>query len=110
MTSVPSKFIPRILLSNVLFVFSIYASKEWLLTYDVGIFWVLMRVLACGGFGVLVWEGFTRQTSKRKTYEVSHFLFFGASKACLLTWLVVGIGYGVFTAVRAICMLVHGAI
>ena len=80
LTSVPSKLIPRILFSNVLFVFSIYACKEWLLTYDVGIFWVLMRVLACGGFGVLVWEGFTRQSSKRKTYEVSHFLFWVQAK------------------------------
>ena len=107
----PSKLIPRILLSNVLFVFSIYASKEWLLTYDVGVFWVLMRVLACGGFGVLVWEAFTRQSSKRKTYEVSTLPFFlGANQACLLTLLVVGIGYGVFTAVRAICLLVYGAI
>ena len=108
----PSKLIPRILLSNVLFVFSIYASKEWLLTYDVGIFWVLMRVLTCGGFGVLVWEGFTGQTSKRKTYEVGHFpsFFFGASETCSLTLLVVGIGYGVFTPVRTICMLVHGTI
>ena len=78
MTSIPSNLIPRILLSNVLFVFSIYASKEWLLTYDVGIFWVLMRVLAYGGFGVLVWEAFTGQTSKRKTYEVSD-LFFTAA-------------------------------
>ena len=80
------------------------------MTYDVGIFWVLMRVLACGGFGVLVWEGFIGQSSKRKTYEVSHFLFFGASKTCLLIWLVVGIGYCIFTAVRAICMPVHRTI
>ena len=35
-----------------------------------------MRVLACGGFGVLVWEGFTGQTSKQKTYEVGDFFFF----------------------------------
>jgi solute carrier family 30 (zinc transporter), member 5/7 len=69
-SSVPSKLFPRILLSNILFVFSIYASKEWLLTHDVGVFWVLIRVLACAGFGVLVWEGFTRQTSKRKAFEV----------------------------------------
>lgn len=107
LTSVPSNLIPRILLSNVLFVFSIYASKEWLLTYDVGVFWVLMRVLACGAFGVLLWEGFTGQSSKRKTYEVGDFFFLGA---CWLTFLVVGVGYRVFTAVRAICMLVHGTI
>ena len=80
------------------------------MTYDVGIFWVLMRVLACGGFGVLVWEGFTGQTSKQKTYEVGDFFFLAANKTSLLSLLVVGVGCGVFTAVRAICMLVHGTI
>ncbi|KAF8159768.1 cation efflux family-domain-containing protein [Crassisporium funariophilum] len=66
-----SRLIPRILLSNVLFVFAVYASKEWLLNLDVGIFWVVMRVLACGGFGVLVWEGLTGQSAKRKQVEWS---------------------------------------
>jgi hypothetical protein len=106
-SSVPGKLILRILLSNVLSVFSIYASKEWLLTYDVGIFWVLMRVLACGGFGVLVWEGFTRQTSKRKTYEVR---LISRRQAHWLISLVVGVGYGILAAVRAICMPVHRTI
>lgn len=50
--------------------FSIQASKEWLLDFDIGVFWVVMRVLACGGFGVLVWEGCTGQVAKRKNIEV----------------------------------------
>ncbi|KAG6810865.1 hypothetical protein H0H92_010021 [Tricholoma furcatifolium] len=70
-TSIPSKHIPNILLSNALVAFSLFAAKEWLLEHDVGVFWVVMRVLACGGFGVLVWEGFTRQMAKRKTIEWS---------------------------------------
>lgn len=67
---IPSRHIPNILLSNVLVTFSIFAAKEWLLDLDVGVFWVVMRVLACGGLGVLVWEGFTGQMAKRKTIEV----------------------------------------
>ena len=33
--------------------------------FDVGVFWVVMRVLACGGLGVLIWEGYSGQTAKR---------------------------------------------
>jgi zinc transporter 5/7 len=69
--SIPSKLLPRLFLSNLLFVIALHASKEWLLDFDVGVFWVVMRVLACGGFGVLVWEGVTGQLAKRKTIEVS---------------------------------------
>lgn len=36
-----------------------------------GVFWVVMRVLACGGLGVLVWELMTQQVSRRKDIEVS---------------------------------------
>lgn len=39
--------------------------------FDVGVFWVVMRVLACGGLGVLVWEVMTQQVAKRKNIEVS---------------------------------------
>ena len=48
---------------------SLYAGKEWLLDYEVGVFWVVMRVLACGGLGVLVWEGMTKQLAKRKSMQ-----------------------------------------
>jgi len=51
-------------------VFAAHASKEWLLNLDVGVFWVVMRVLACGGLGVLGWEGMTGQMVKRKNIEV----------------------------------------
>jgi zinc transporter 5/7 len=67
--SIPSKLLPQLFLANVLFVLSLHAGKEWLLDFDVGVFWVVMRVLACGGLGVLVWEGMTGQLAKRKTIE-----------------------------------------
>ncbi|TRM65177.1 hypothetical protein BD626DRAFT_487931 [Schizophyllum amplum] len=69
--SIPSRHLPQIFLSNVLYAFALYAGKEWLLEFDVGVFWVLMRVLACGGVGVLVWEGRTGQLAKRNSIEWS---------------------------------------
>lgn len=49
---------------------ALQSAKEWLLDFDVGVFWVVMRVLACGGLGVLVWEVTTQQVAKRKNIEV----------------------------------------
>ncbi|KAJ4492656.1 cation efflux family-domain-containing protein [Lentinula edodes] len=68
-TSIPSRLLPNLLLSNTLFVASLLAGKEWILDYEVGVFWVTMRVLACGGVGVLAWEGLTGQLSRKKTIE-----------------------------------------
>ncbi|KAH7890677.1 cation efflux protein [Phlebopus sp. FC_14] len=59
----------KILTSNVLFVLALYAAKESLLSYDVGVFWVVMRVLACGGLGMLIWEGLTSALSKKGEIE-----------------------------------------
>ena len=55
----------------MLSVLALHAAKEWLLNMDIGVFWVVMRVLACGGLGVVVWEGATGQLRKRKTIEAS---------------------------------------
>lgn len=66
----PNRLITRLTLSNLLFSFSLYAGKEWLLKYDVGVFWLVMRLLACGGLGVIVWELFTGQLTARKSAEV----------------------------------------
>jgi zinc transporter 5/7 len=41
-----------IVFSNALLVVSVWAIKEWLLSQNVGAFWVLMRVLACGALGL----------------------------------------------------------
>jgi hypothetical protein len=34
----------------------LYAGKEWVLALDVGVPWLLIRVLAFGGLGFIVWE------------------------------------------------------
>ncbi|KAJ7453948.1 hypothetical protein B0H11DRAFT_1624202, partial [Mycena galericulata] len=87
-TSIPSKHLPRIFLTSVLYASSLNAGKE-LLDFDVGVFWVVMRVLACAGFGVLVWEGRTGQLAKRKTIEWSVLgtasLLVFVQQACLFT-------------------------
>ncbi|KAK7031345.1 J domain-containing protein [Favolaschia claudopus] len=64
------KHFPRILLTSVFYATALHSGKV-LLDYDVGVFWVVMRVLACGGLGVLVWEGLTGQLAKRKSIEWS---------------------------------------
>ena len=66
----PTGLLQRLVLSNVLLVFALDAGKEWLLSRNIGVFWVLVRVLACAGFGVLVWEGASGRLSKKRTVEV----------------------------------------
>lgn len=69
-SSLPVHRLPQIFLSNVLFVLALNAGKEWLLNFDVGIFWVTLRVLACGGLVVLVKEALTGGLAERKSIEV----------------------------------------
>ena len=53
------KILPQILFANTIFALGLYAAKNYILSFDVGVFWVLMRVLACGGVGTLIWVGST---------------------------------------------------
>ena len=46
----------RLLLSNAILVLGLFSVKEYLLSRDVGVFWVLIRVLAVGGIGLVGWE------------------------------------------------------
>lgn len=69
-SSLPVHRLPQIFLSNVLFALALNAGKEWLLHFDVGIFWVTLRVLACGGLVVLVKEALTGGLAERKSIEV----------------------------------------
>lgn len=45
------------------------AGKDYLM-YDVGVFWVLVRVLACGGLAVMVWLFASGQLQKKQVAEV----------------------------------------
>ncbi|KAF7289536.1 J domain-containing protein [Mycena chlorophos] len=87
-TTIPAKYTPRILLNALLFASSLHAGKT-VLGFEVGVFWITMRVLACGGFGVLVWEGWTGQLAKRKSIEWSVLgtasLLVFVQQACLFT-------------------------
>ncbi|KAG9312898.1 cation efflux protein [Chiua virens] len=67
--SLGTRAFPKIVLSNIVFVLALFAAKEVLLSYDVGVFWVVMRVLALGALGMLVWEGLTFQFSNAPHIE-----------------------------------------
>ena len=41
-----------IVFSNALLAVSLWTVKEWLLSQNVGAFWVLIRVLSCAAFGL----------------------------------------------------------
>ena len=51
-----SKVSPQLLVAHALYVVGLYAGKEWVLGLDVGVPWLLIRVLALGGLGFIVWE------------------------------------------------------
>ncbi|KIK23665.1 hypothetical protein PISMIDRAFT_451598 [Pisolithus microcarpus 441] len=79
--SLNSRSFPRLFVSDVLFVLTLFFAKEWLLSYDVGVFWVVMRVLAIGGLSTVVWEAFRSELAENKDVEwtalgLSSFLVF----------------------------------
>jgi len=53
---VSGRVVTDIVFSNALLVVSVWTIKEWLFSQNVGAFWVLMRVLACGALGLVVRE------------------------------------------------------
>lgn len=48
--------LPQLLVAHSLYVVGLYAGKEWVLALDVGVPWLLIRVLALGGLGFAAWE------------------------------------------------------
>ncbi|KAH9989852.1 cation efflux family-domain-containing protein [Russula vinacea] len=54
--SVSGRVATDIVFSNALLVVALWTTKEWLLSQNIGAFWVLMRVLACGALGLVFRE------------------------------------------------------
>ncbi|KAI9440478.1 hypothetical protein H4582DRAFT_1937084 [Lactarius indigo] len=54
--SVSGRVVTDIVFSNALLVVSLWTVKEWLLSQNVGAFWVVMRVFACGALGLVLRE------------------------------------------------------
>jgi len=77
------------------------------LDYNVDAFWLVMRVLACGGLAVVVWEASTNQLAKKTNIEVS--LDMQISCAVVLIPVVVGTGHVVSAGINAASMLVRCA-
>ncbi|KAI0372784.1 cation efflux protein [Pilatotrama ljubarskyi] len=65
-----SSVLSQRLLADVLLVIALNAGKDYLL-YEVGVFWVLVRVLACGGLAVIVWLLTSGQLQKKQVAEWS---------------------------------------
>lgn len=72
-----------IVFSNALLVVSVWVVKEWLLSRNIGAFWVLMRVLACGALHLVTKEVSSgdvpkalEAASSAKVRTLSSFLFF----------------------------------
>ncbi|EJF64178.1 cation efflux protein [Dichomitus squalens LYAD-421 SS1] len=65
-----SSVLPRRLLADVLLVIALNAGKDYLLT-EVGVFWVLVRVLACGGLSVIIWFATAGQLHTKRVTEWS---------------------------------------
>ena len=100
-----SSVISRRLFADVLLVLSLNAGKDYLLA-DVGVFWVLVRVLACGGLVSMIWLATSGQSQAKRVTEVRAPCV-SLSRPDLKRELVVGCGYGIPTAVPSARRTLH---
>jgi hypothetical protein len=84
-----------IVFSNALLVVALWTTREWLLSQNVGAFWVLMRILACGALGLGLREVASgdapkaleaASSAKVRTHALLFFLFFSAVGFCCTEW------------------------
>ena len=90
-----SRVLPQVLLSDAFVVLALQAGKASLFSHDVGVFWLLVRLLACGATGLMIWVASTGQLQKKRSIEVRRttdsFL-----QTCSCCWpVVVGTGHGI---------------
>lgn len=62
---------PWVILPDALLVLALHAGKTYLLSADISLFWVLVRVLACGAVGLLVWATVGGQLRRKRIIEWS---------------------------------------
>ena len=108
-----NKVLPQLLVAHSLYVVGLYAGKEWVLGLDTGVPWLLIRVLALGGLGFVVWEVKYGKLFASKAIEVRSLRSY--SDACGLSlplnfWNVVvrcrdGFSVRAFTACVAVCCI-----
>jgi hypothetical protein len=67
------KSLGPVVLASVATAVALVAGQYGLLLHDVGVFWVLIRVLVCGGIGAFGWAAWTDQlkNARGKSVEVS---------------------------------------
>ncbi|KAI0924021.1 hypothetical protein AcV5_009391 [Taiwanofungus camphoratus] len=83
-----STVLPHLLLTDVLLALALHSGKVYLLSADLGVFWVLVRVLACGAVGIAAWTAAAGQLRKKSiewsVVGMSSLLLF-LRQACLFT-------------------------
>ena len=106
--SLLSTALSRRLLADVLLVLALCAGKDYLLA-NVGVFWVLVRVLACGGLVSMVWLATSGQLQAKRVTEVRASLKLLA--LCVFTVRIVVCSRHVFsTALPALCRSLYFAV
>lgn len=79
--------------SNALLVASLWIVKEWFLTQNVGVFWVLMRILACCALGRVLREvatgGVPKALVAASSAKVRARLTFFSPRATVVTFMVI---------------------
>ena len=85
-----NKVLPQLLVAHSLYVVGLYAGKEWVLGLDVGVPWLLIRVLALGGLGFVVWEVKYGQLFASRAIEVRSLCSYSSFDALRIHFLVLG--------------------
>jgi len=101
-----------LVLSNTLYVLCLYATKGWFLGNGVGVFWVLMRLLACAGLAALVWEAWKGLLGKKMVgsgVEVN-LSFYSWICVVFISMIAVVAGHCVAAAVYKTCKPVRCAV
>jgi hypothetical protein len=107
---IPRRVVPKIFLSNGLFVYSLHASKAWLMRSSDGKYWTLVRVLVCGGLAAVIWgalKSSKMQRAKAKT-EVSCNIPHYALLYVKFTSVVVCASHSFRATARPTSLLIHG--
>ncbi|CCM00381.1 uncharacterized protein FIBRA_02411 [Fibroporia radiculosa] len=66
-----SAVLSQLAICNVLLVLATHSCKIYLLSADVGVFWLLLRVLGCGATGLVCWTAVSGQLRKKRAVEWS---------------------------------------
>ena len=76
------RVLPQVLLSDAFVVLALQVGKASLFSHDVGVFWVLVRLMACGATGLMAWVASTGQLQRKRSIEVRYALRSSSLQPC----------------------------